>query len=211
MTLVIAADLSLSSTGLAMASWAAPSTSPRITVWSVGTEPWEKVDGDKVKVPMPARHAKICASIFGPVDANRSQPVLVVKEQRLSAAGHRQPGSEASAQDLAGLHAVVEYGLFRRGVPFVDVPGPTLKKYATGRHQCPKRDVYDAARDRLEHLAVCGNNDEADALWLLVMGCGMYGVGLVEGLPVVQQIAADKLAWPIVGGHKPRGVADAVG
>lgn len=196
--LIVAADLSLSNTGLAAARlW--PSTPqsqpPKVTVWSVSAPAKARVNGDEVPVPMPARHGRIVGAVFGPLDAHPGSARLVVKEQRLAAAGNRQPGSAQSAQDIAGLHAVLEYGLWRRGIPCVSVPGPTLKKYATGRHQAAKEDVRVAASKRLEHLAECRNNDESDALWLLVMAASKYGFDLGVTLPVVQMLAADKVEW----------------
>lgn len=202
--MLLAADLSLGGTGYAAARVHAD-RAPQIGVWTVEAPPRDR-RGDPI--PMPVRHETILSPLFGAVDASRSVPVLVVKEQRLTAAGGRQPGSSATAQDLAGLHAVCEYGLYRRGVPVVDVPGPTLKKFATGRHQAAKEDVRVAAAKRLEHLAECANNNESDALWLLVMEAAHYGLPLVQ-LPVVQQLAGDKVLWPDVSGLDLKGVAGA--
>lgn len=203
--LIIAADLSITSTGLAAGVFA-DGQMVQVGVRTVGTEPRNR-RGDPI--PMPARHEVVVGAVFGPLDARRGVDRLVVKEKRLAAAAGRQPGSAETAQDLAGLHAVLEYGLWRRGVPHVDVPGPTLKKFATGRHQAAKEDVRVAAAKRLEHLAECTDNNQSDALWLLVMAAGMYGLDVKVVLPVVQQAAGDKLAWPTVGRHYPKGSADA--
>lgn len=202
--LLLAADLSLGGTGYAAAR-IHTDRAPQIGVWTVAAPPRNR-RGDSV--PMPVRHEQILSPLYGAVDASRSVPVLVVKEERLTAAGGRQPGSSATAQDLAGLHAVCEYGLYRRGVPVVDVPGPTLKKYATGRHQAAKEDVRVAAAKRLEHLAECTDNNQSDALWMLVMAAARYGLPLVQ-LPVVQQCAADKIVWPDVAGLDLKGAAGA--
>ncbi len=198
---VLAADLSLGGTGYAFARIHAD-RAPQVGVWTVEAPPRDR-RGDPV--PMPARHGMILGPLFGAVDACRTVPVIVVKEERLTAAGGRQPGSSKTGQDLAGLHAVAEYGLWRRAQPFVDVPGPVLKKYATGRGGCAKEDVRVAAAKRLEHLAECTDNNQSDALWLLVMACAAYGLQLVQ-LPVVQQCAADKLDWPAVAGLDLKGV-----
>lgn len=202
--LLMAADLSLAGTGLAAAVFP-PDSPPKITVMTVKAPPRR---GDAL-VPMPERHSQILGPLFGHLDAYREIPRLVVKEQRLAPAHGREPGSATNAQDLAGLHAVAEYGLWRRGVPCVDVPGPTLKKFATGKHQCTKEDVRVAAAKRLEHLVVCSNNNESDALWLLVMVCWFYGYPLAQ-LPVSQQISIDKITWPAVAGLDLKGVPGAV-
>lgn len=197
---LLAADLSLGGTGYAAARVHADRP-PQIGVWTVAAPPRIR----DVPQPMPVRYERILSPLFGAVDASRSVPVIVVKEERLTAAGGRQPGSSAQAQDAAGLHAVCEYGLYRRGVPCVEVPGPTLKKYATGRGGCAKEDVRVAAAKRLEHLAECTDNNQSDALWLLVMTAAHYGLPLVQ-LPVVQQCAADKIAWPDIAGLDLKGV-----
>lgn len=205
--LVIAADLSLGGTGLARFLYP-PDLDPwQLSVWTVKAPPRDR-SGEQI--PMPVRHGTILAPIFGLLDHYRTLPRLVVKEERLTPARNREPHSSSTGQDLAGLHAVCEYGLYRRGVTWVDVPGTTLKKYATGRHQAAKEDVRAAAVRRLEHLHECADNNQSDALWLLVMALQAYGLQLAD-LPVAQQIAADKISWPAVAGLDLKGVADGIG
>lgn len=153
----------------------------------------------------PVRRSRIVAPLYGMLDANPEAVRLFVKEERLSAAGGRQPGSSATAHDLAGLHAVAEQGVWRRNVPYLDVAGPKIKKYATGRGNAPKEDVRLAAAKRLEHLAVCANNNESDALWLLLMTLAHYGLVLVQ-MPVAHQLALDDIDWPAVSGLDLKGL-----
>jgi hypothetical protein len=204
--LIVCGDMALGSesnaqSGTGYATFRATADQWRIKVFTVRSP--LRVRG--VEQLPPARRSVIVAPLYGLLDANAEAVRLVVKEERLSAAGGRQPGSASTAHDLAGLHAVVEQGVWRRGVPYLDVAGPKIKKYATGRGNAPKEDVRLAAAKRLDQLAECANGNESDALWLLVMTLAHYGLTLVQ-LPVVHQLALDAIDWPAVPGLDLKGL-----
>lgn len=76
---------------------------------------------------------------------------------------------------LAELGGVIRAAIYGTGTPYIEIPASTLKAYATGYGQAPKRTgevrgqlrtgMWDAARDDLA-LPASATDDEADALWL---------------------------------------------
>ena len=72
----------------------------------------------------------------------------------------------------AELGGIVRAGLLELDIRFLDCPPGTLKKFATGKGNASKDDVFKAA-----NLAILGttqpaptNDDEADAYWLRRIG-----------------------------------------
>jgi len=98
-----------------------------------------------------------------------------------------------SVFDIAELGGCVRFLLYRLGIPFVDVPPATLKKYATGRGNCGKDEMIAAAIRRFG-FAGCDNN-EADAYLLWCMARHAYG-DPVATVPAVQTAAVGVVAWP---------------
>jgi len=104
-----------------------------------------------------------------------------------------------SVFDIAELGGCVRFLLYRLGIPFVDVPPSTLKKYATGKGNSPK-DAMIAAAIRRFGFPGCDNN-EADAYLLWCMARHMYGHP-IAGVPQAQADAADKVEWPLLEGRR---------
>lgn len=100
-------------------------------------------------------------------------------------------GRHNQAHQLGELGGVIRLALWEAGIPYVEVPPSTLKKYATGRGNAGKDEVLAAAIRRLGYDG--HDNNEADALWLRAMGCAAYGAPLA-GLPKTH--AVDGIAWP---------------
>jgi len=98
--------------------------------------------------------------------------------------------------DIAELGGCVRFLLYRLGMPFVDVPPSTLKKYATGKGNSPK-DAMIAAAIRRFGFAGCDNN-EADAYLLWCLARHAYGCPIAS-VPVVNAEATMKVAWPELG------------
>ena len=105
-------------------------------------------------------------------------------------------GRQNTAHQLGELGGVIRLALWEAGIPYVDVPPSTLKKYATGRGNAGKEEVLAAAIRRLGYQG--HDNNEADALWLRALGCAAYGAPLAD-LPKLHASVVDGLDWPEIG------------
>lgn len=122
-------------------------------------------------------------------------------------------GSHAShAHELGELGGVVRWWLWSCGVPYVDVPPATLKRYATGKGNAPKDLMLATAIRKLGYEG--HSNDEADALFLRAMGMDALGEPVVK-LPAENRKALEKVTWParasaesLFDAPPPRGVED---
>jgi Holliday junction resolvasome RuvABC endonuclease subunit len=81
-----------------------------------------------------------------------------------------------------------------RGMAVAFVPPATVKKYATGSGSARKSDLIAACYKRMPFLAPDDDN-EADAAWLLAMGCDYLGDPLCT-LPQAQTAALAGGIWP---------------
>jgi crossover junction endodeoxyribonuclease RuvC len=103
--------------------------------------------------------------------------------------------------DRAGLWWLVVARLMSTLVPVVEVPPSTRMRYATGRGNASKDDVLSAVIRRYPHIDVNGN-DEADSLILAAMGARHLGHPLERGtapgniLPKTHLAAMGAVHWP---------------
>ena len=174
MTTIIGLDLSLSATGLC--------------VWRDGTLHAETIT-TKPDECMPRRYLAITGQLW-PHTASGGEPILVIKEAPII-------GQRSGSIGLIGLHAIVDYGLWARGIwPIVTVTNGTLKVFATGKGSASKDEVLVATVRRLESVCPVQDNNQADALWLLAMALAQYGRPLVP-LPAshLRALRAVK-TWP---------------
>lgn len=106
--------------------------------------------------------------------------------------GTQRQASHAHA--LGELGGVVRLALWERGLPYVDVPPATLKRFATGKGNAPKDQVLVAAvkRSGIEFAT----NDEADAWWLRALACEAYGEPIVD-VPAAQRAVVSAVSWPL--------------
>ena len=93
--------------------------------------------------------------------------------------------------NIGELGGVIRTALWDAGVPYVDVPPATLKKYACGKGNANKDLVRDAARDRMG-LTAGVSNDECDAVWLRALVLEALGCPVVE-VPKTHRAALDAL------------------
>jgi crossover junction endodeoxyribonuclease RuvC len=106
----------------------------------------------------------------------------------------------SSLFQIAGLNEVVRFMLYRMGVPYVDVPPGTLKKWATGSGAAKKVDMVVTARER---YGLCGTTDdnESDAYLLWAMARHAYGEPVREPTKY-QTEALGKVNWPRKGASR---------
>lgn len=98
---------------------------------------------------------------------------------------------------LGELGGVVRLSLHVAGIPYVEAPPSTLKKYLTGKGNAPKEAMLAAAIRRLGYAG--SNHNEADALALLHAGLDAYGQAWAT-LPAAQTDALKALEWPGLAG-----------
>jgi len=167
--IVVAFDLSLSSTGVATP------------------------DGPSIhKAPATGElHRRINALACSLVDvADAWQADLVVIEDLVLTG----PSLGKAALTLGQLHGVVRHELaVRRHYELVLVQPSQLKKYATGKGNASKALVLVEAVKRLGYVG--SSDDEADALWLREMALNHYVQSHVP-VPGTHVMALDKVEWP---------------
>lgn len=95
----------------------------------------------------------------------------------------RQP---SRAHALGELGGVVRLALWEACLRVVDVPPSCIKRYAVGKGNAKKAEVYGAAIRRLDY-AGC-SDDESDALWLRALVLDALGE------PIVKMPAANREA-----------------
>lgn len=94
------------------------------------------------------------------------------------------------AHALGELGGVVRLALAEAGIPYIDVPPSSLKKYATGKGNATKELVLVHAVRRLGYPG--SDNNEADALWLRAAGLDFLEAPVVEQ-PQDSRKALDKV------------------
>ncbi|HEV2071073.1 MAG TPA: hypothetical protein VGR26_14885 [Acidimicrobiales bacterium] len=113
-----------------------------------------------------------------------------------------------ASQRLAETGGIIRWALWRRGVPFLEIPPSTLKVYATGSGRADKDDMVAVA---VEGGADVDDHDQADA-WL----CRAFLLHAV-GQPVWRGSARAEEAVEAFGGtaralitvNRPRGSMEA--
>lgn len=123
----------------------------------------------------------------------RRQVLGMVQEsgaELVSVEGYSFGSRDSHAHALGELGGVIRLALSEAGVPYIDVPPSSLKKYATGKGNATKELVLVHAVRRLEYPG--SDNNEADALWLRALGLDFLGSPVVE-MPQLNRTALEKI------------------
>lgn len=175
--LVIGLDLSLTSTGVAIADPLGTFTS-NVKSKSLGST-WDD------------RRMRILNADLAIMKNVSERADLVVIE------GPSYNSKSTSDHDRAGLWWSVYRSVVARGVPVMVVAPTQVKKYATGKGNANKDAVLAAVVRRYLDIEVTGN-DQADALVLAAIGRRLLGSPLEESLPLTHLEALAKLEVPEV-------------
>ncbi len=103
-------------------------------------------------------------------------------------------GSPNQAHPIGELGGVVRVALHEAGIPFEVVPPSTIKMFATGKGNAKKPDVLLAAVRRLDYQG--NSTDEADALWLHALAMHALGSPVVT-VPAAHLRALTKVSWKL--------------
>jgi hypothetical protein len=178
MTRVVGLDLSLASTGVAVAEFDPPGQ---------GMDLVALIRTDRVRHPRLAGHPRMNA-ILADVAGLAGWPDLVVVE------GPSYGSKGGHDHERGGLWWKITGYLHDTGFPYAVVPPATLKMYATGKGNAGKDEVLAAVIRRYPAVEVAGN-DEADALVLAAMGCHRLDFPLGR-VPASHSRAMVKVPWP---------------
>jgi crossover junction endodeoxyribonuclease RuvC len=175
-TRVLALDLSLTATGLAVADWE--------HVHTANIDPGRALGQDRLRLIL-INIAQIVRD---------ARPDVVVIEDLPSHAGK---AAGVTLLALAELHGIVKFWLHPR-VPYALVNVTHLKLYALGKGSganTGKEQVLLAVERRYGQLTQVRTNDEADALVLAAMALHHYDKPLID-VPKTHSIALTKVARP---------------
>ncbi|MGX1809732.1 hypothetical protein ACWIGI_28760 [Nocardia sp. NPDC055321] len=98
--------------------------------------------------------------------------------------------------DRHGLWWLIYDTLAEQGHWVIAVPPPNRAKYATGRGNAGKDAVLAAAVRRYPAIDIIINNNIADAVILMAIGCRLLGEPIDEPLPATNLAALERLWLP---------------
>ncbi len=131
------------------------------------------------------------------LEAIREQLVNRIEIERIDLAvieGYSMGSSLAHSHELGELGGIIRWTLWGNGIPFVEVPPSSLKKYLTGKGNADKDLMLSTASRRFDRTL---NNDEADALALWAMAMDAYGQSVLS-VPESHREALTAIEWPVV-------------
>lgn len=130
------------------------------------------------------RLEEIVSSVLALVGSERASAVFIE--------GFSFASRGSSAIDIAGLGWLVRHELWRRHVPYCDVPPSVIKKYATGKGTATKDAVLAAAIRRFGFTG--DDNNAADAWVLWHLGAALLGRPRIA-VPATHAVSASKVVW----------------
>jgi crossover junction endodeoxyribonuclease RuvC len=175
--IAVGLDLSLSSTGFCLKAGS------RMQLETIRTVP-KNFDNDLDRL----KH--ICAELMQRIP----QDVTMVCVEDFFTPGNK--AQIGAAIKLAMLGTVVRMAMYDRGISFYTVAPSQLKKFCTGKGNCPKsiiiREVYK------RYGVDCKDDNQADALVLanlakVIAGISNVDVPADEGVPMFQVEVAQKI------------------
>lgn len=107
--------------------------------------------------------------------------------------GYSFGSKNSQAHALGELGGIVKLELWSANQPFVVIPPANVKRFACGKGNAKKEEVFAAAIRRLSYKG--DSPDEADALWLAAMTLHHYGAPLAE-MPQAHLDGLKKIEWP---------------
>ena len=164
---VVGLDLSLCSTGIAIAAH-------------------DSVTTHRIK-PRMNGHERL-AFIVDSVRSHTAGAQLVVME------GPAYGVKGGKAHEMAGIWWIVRHQLWADDLPVAVASPSNVKQYATGSGNADKDRVLAAAIRRFPDVDVQGN-DEADGLWLAAAGRRWLGHP-IDTVPQANHAALNKIEWP---------------
>lgn len=170
---VVGLDLSLTSTGIAVHGAGIPDWAGTIKSKGAKTDTWEmrrkRLDG-------------IVSRVIPPIP----QGALVAME------APSYGSTTGSAHDRSGLWWMVFDVLTVQGYAVIPVAPTVRAKYATGKGNAGKDAVLAAAVRRYPGIEIDDNN-VADAVVLMAIGCRLLGEPIDDPMPATHLAALDKL------------------
>lgn len=183
---IVGLDLSLTSTGLAVATTVKDITTHRIQSTPKATGPVVKT-----KKGMTASQTytdKLTRFLL--IGHKIAKHIPDHSDVYLEGPSYGSTGS--SFHDIAGNWWLTFQRLDEKDCRITVVPPSTLKMYATGKGTSDKDKVLAAVIRRYLDITITGN-DVADAVALLAIGCRLAGNPLEDSLPATHLRALDKL------------------
>jgi len=165
---VLALDLSLTATGVAMPNGTLDTLRPR----GKGDHRLQEIRSHITEILndlVTARTAPSLVAIEGPV--TRSQAATII----------------------GMVHGAVRTMLIAYEVPYLVVPPAVLKKYATGKGNAPKPDMRMALYKRTGQDVP--DDNQVDAAWLRLLALDLLGTSELD-MPAAHRAVLDKLTVP---------------
>lgn len=109
--------------------------------------------------------------------------------------GYSFASKNSQAHSIGELGGVIRHGLWKMGIPVVEVPPTSRAKFATGRGNASKGEVISAVSARTGIVfSGAGGNDECDAWVIEQMLLCRLGQSSIEW-PQGSLEALDKIDW----------------
>jgi len=183
-------DLSLTSTGIALAYWGMPHVQGATGLETEGVDVHRVTSTGRAGASLDQRADRLEKLAREITEHVCSADLVVIEGPSFGQA--RQGGQH----DRSGLWwLIIDRAREAYGSQFVEVPPATRAKYATGKGNAPKDQVLAAVVKRYPDVDVTGN-DVADALVLAAMGARHLGHPIEASLPQLHLDAMTKIRWP---------------
>lgn len=169
MATVVGLDLSLTSTGVAYGN-----TTLAISTKLKGVERLDCIAN------------RLC-ELIEPLEA----PIVVIE-------GYSFASRNSQAHAIGELGGVIRWHLWKRSIPYVDIPPTCRAKFATGRGNAGKAEVLSAISARTGIIWSGGSADDLCDAWIL-QECGLAHIGQPRyDWPQLNMSALEKVDWTAI-------------